>query len=196
MAEHSSTVIILAGPNGAGKSTAAPFVLHESFGITQFVNADDIARGLSGFAPETAAIAAGRIMLTRLRALAENRVTFAFETTLSTRFYTRWLASLQSDGYRVGLIFLYLTSPELAVERVQRRVAEGGHNIPHDIIRRRYWRGLHNLLHLYTPLADEWAVYNNSGPMPDPIAAGTREQIEQISEPGLWSRIVKEHPDA
>ncbi len=196
MAEHSPTVIVLAGPNGAGKSTAAPFVLHESFGITEFVNADDIARGLSGFAPQTVAFAAGRMMLTRLRSLAANRVTFAFETTLSTRSYAHWIASLQSEGYRVGLIFLYLNSSELAVERVQCRVAEGGHDIPHSVIRRRYGRGLGNLLNLYIPLADEWAVYNNSGPMPDPIAAGTREQIEQINVPGLWSRIVKEHPDA
>ncbi len=195
MTEHSPTVIVLAGPNGAGKSTAAPFVLHESFGITEFVNADDIARGLSGFAPETAAIAAGRVMLTRLRSLAESRAAFAFETTLATRFYTNWLAGLQRTGYRVGLIFLYLDSPELAIERVRRRVTEGGHDIPEDTIRRRYLRGLHNLFRLYISQVDEWTLYNNSGLIPQPIAAGSRDHAEQIDDPALWDRITKEHRD-
>lgn len=193
MAEVSPTIIILAGPNGAGKTTAAPFVLHESFGITEFVNADDIARGLSGFAPETAAIAAGRIMLNRLRSLAANLATFAFETTLSTRSYARWLPTLQHSGYRVGLVFLYLDSPDLAIERVRGRVAEGGHDVPTPIIRRRYTRGLDNLINLYLPIADEWAVYNNSGQTPDLIAEGRTRRADQVVDAERWKRITEGH---
>jgi len=189
----SPTIIILAGPNGAGKTTAAPFVLHENFGLTEFVNADDIARGLSGFAPETAAIAAGRIMLARLRSLAASRDTFAFETTLSTRSYARWLPDLQHAGYRVGLVFLYLEGPDLAVKRVRRRVAEGGHDVPEPIVRRRYARGLDNLVNLYLPVADEWAVYNNSGTKPDLIAAGLAGQPERVIDAATWNRITEGH---
>ncbi len=193
MTDPSPTLIILAGPNGAGKTTAAPFVLHESLGITEFVNADDIARGLSGFAPESVAIPAGRIMLKRLRDLAASRATFAFETTLATRSYARWLPDLQRAGYRIGLVFLYLASPDLAVERVRGRVAEGGHDVPEPIIRRRYARGLDNLFSLYLPMVDEWAVYNNSGTTPDLIAEGRTPKPAQIIDPVTWTRISESH---
>jgi predicted ABC-type ATPase len=123
-------VVVLSGPNGAGKSTAAPSLLKGRLSVDQFVNADEIARGLAGFAPETAAIPAGRIMLTRLRELAAARADFAFESTLASRSFARWLESLTSGGYRFHLVFLWLPSADLAVARVRDRVRQGGHDVP------------------------------------------------------------------
>lgn len=135
------SVVILAGPNGAGKSTAAPELLQGELSISDFVNADVIARGLSAFDPDRAAIAAGRIMLGRLRELAHPRETFAFETTLASRSFAPWLRDLRGSGYAVHLIFLWLSSQELAEQRVADRVCSGGHDVPADTIRRRYRRG-------------------------------------------------------
>lgn len=120
------SVVVLAGPNGAGKSTAAPALLHGRLAVEQFVNADEIARGLAGFAPETAAIPAGRIMVARLKELARTRANFAFETTLASRSFAPWLASLVAGGYRFHLVFLWLPSADLAVARVADRVRLGG----------------------------------------------------------------------
>jgi predicted ABC-type ATPase len=133
---------VIAGSNGAGKSTLAPALLRDTFGIPEYVNADTIAEGLSAFAPKDASFDAGRVMLERLRNLASARKDFAFETTLASRFYAGWLKELQSQGYRVNLIFLWLRDLEIAIQRVNERVRFGGHSIPEDTIRRRYERGL------------------------------------------------------
>jgi len=186
------TLIILAGPNGADKTTAAPFVLRDFLGIDEFVNADDIARGLSGFAPEREAFAAGRAMLSRLRELAAARASFAFETTLSTRSYAAWIPRLRAAGFRISLVFLYLPSPEVAVERVAGRVSEGGHDVPESLIRRRYRRGLVNLVQLYIPLADSWTIYDNSGPSPNPIAKRLAGSPPSVLRPDLWESITRE----
>jgi len=130
-------VVIIAGPNGAGKSTLAPALLRDTLGILEYVNADTIAEGLSAFAPEDASFDAGRVMLNRLRELSESRKDFSFETTLATRFYAVWLRDLQQKGYRVNLIFLWLSKVETAIERVNARVRMGGHSIPEATIRRR-----------------------------------------------------------
>src|SRR5215208_2498675 len=151
-----SLVVVIAGPNGAGKSTAAPALLRDVLGVTTFVNADEIARGLSGFAPEHAAVAAGRVMLARLHELADEGADFAFETTLSGRTYLGWLAGLRRTGYRVRLEYIWLSSPDLAVNRVRDRVRRGGHSIPEDTIRRRYDVSLRNFFRLYRPIADTW----------------------------------------
>jgi len=111
------SVVILAGPNGAGKSTAAPELLQEELAVSEFVNADVIARGLSAFDPDRAAMAAGRVMLARLNELARQRESFAFETTLASRSFAPWLRDLRASGYAVHLLFLWLSSPELAVAR-------------------------------------------------------------------------------
>src|SRR6516225_2385361 len=121
MAKSSPYAVVLAGPNGAGKSTSASSILKDALGIDEFVNADIIARGLSGFAPERAAMAAGRIMLARLRELARQRTSFAFETTLASRSFAPWLAGLIRDGFQFHLIFLRLPGPEMAVARVAAR---------------------------------------------------------------------------
>jgi predicted ABC-type ATPase len=158
------TVIVLGGANGAGKSTSASALLRGKLAVTHFVNADTIAQGLAAFAPESAAIEAGRIMLERIRALAASRATFAFETTLASRSLAPWLRDLLASGYRVHLVFLWLPSIDLAVARVADRVRMGGHNIPETTIRRRYLAGLKNFWTLYRPIATSWRVYNNSEP--------------------------------
>lgn len=122
----SPAVVIIAGPNGAGKSTAAPKVLQGALGVTEFVNADEIARGLSGFNPEGVAIAAGRVMLSRLRDLAEQRISFAFETTLASRSFAPWLERLAESGYMVHLVFFWLPSADVAIARVAQRAGTGG----------------------------------------------------------------------
>jgi len=169
MSSSKQSVVILAGPNGAGKTTASPFVIRDTLGINEFVNADHIAQGLSGFSPETTAFAAGRIMLDRLHSLGHQRKTFAFETTLATRSFAPWLRGLKADGYAVRLVFLALKTPEQAIERVKLRVQQGGHDVPEEVIRRRFYRGLRNLFEIYAPMADDWSIYDGIGTEPRPI---------------------------
>jgi predicted ABC-type ATPase len=173
--ERNSKIIVIAGPNGAGKSTIAENLLSKKFGLIHFVNADMIARGLSAFASEKLAVEAGRIMLRRLNKLAEKRANFAFETTLSSRAYAGWIDNLKKNGYEFHLFFLWLPSPELAIERVAGRVAMGGHNIPEEVIRRRYYKGVQNFFELYQKRADTWTVYVYSFTPPLLVAEGIRE---------------------
>lgn len=186
MSEPRPSVVILAGPNGAGKSTAAPTLLQGALAVNEFVNADVIARGLSAFDPESAAIAAGRVMLSRLRALADQRVNFAFETTLASRSFAPWLTGLRASGYEVHLVFLWLSSSGLAIERVADRVRNGGHNIPGDVVRRRYAAGIRNLFDLYMPVATSWLLYNSSGPVPTLVAQRLASQPEQVYDAEVW----------
>lgn len=190
-------LVVLAGPNGAGKSTAAPKLLHEFLGIEEFVNADVIARGLSAFNPEGAAIEAGRIMLRRLRELAARRVDFAFETTLAGRGFAPWIAELVESEYVFHLFYLWVPDPEMCVARVARRVLAGGHNIPEDIVRRRYAGGLRNFFQLYRPLAGTWELIDNSlsGHM-RLIAAGGRGQPPWVYDESAWSRLLREYGGA
>jgi predicted ABC-type ATPase len=164
--------IIIAGPNGAGKTTfARSFVPHEG-GLVDFVNADLIAAGLSPFAPEAAAIRAGRIMLAEIRRLVAERADFAFETTLSGRAYARMIPTWQDDGYRVELIFLKLNSIRLANARVRQRVKQGGHFVSPKIVSRRFRAGWSNFNSLYRPLVNAWRLYDNSGTSAKLIAEG------------------------
>ena len=162
MAEERPLVVVIAGPNGAGKSTTAPRLLQGPLGVAEFVNADTIARGMSAFHPESVAVAAGRVMLARLRALAEAREHFAFETTLAGRNFAPWLTGLRASGYWVDLAFVSLPDPEMAVERVQARTRSGGHNVEPEVVRRRFQRGLGNFFNLYRLLVDSWQIYDNS----------------------------------
>ncbi len=189
-ATPSPSLIALAGPNGAGKSTAGPTLLKDTLGVTEFVNADLIAQGLSPFAPEAAAVAAGRIMLARLRERARRRTTFAFETTLAGRSYAPWIAGLIDGGYRFHLVFLWLPSPEFAIRRVADRVRQGGHHVPEDLIRRRYHRGLANFHRLYQPLATSWWLYDNSDSFsPREIATGGRGRNPRILDRIKWQAV-------
>lgn len=137
-------------------------VLPEMLGCKEFVNADEIAKGLSPFNPESVAIEAGRLMLQRMDDLLSEGSDFAFETTLSTRSYVKFIERAQAKGYFVTLLYFWLPTPEQAIERVATRVREGGHNIPSDVIRRRYANGIKNLTALYIPLCNYWAIYDNS----------------------------------
>src|SRR4051794_17387848 len=190
MAESAPSVVVLAGPNGAGKSTSAPSILKDALGVDEFVNADVIARGLSGFEPERAAIAAGRIMLARLRDLARQRTSFAFETTLASRSFAPWLADLVRNGYQFHLVFLLLPDPEMAVARVAARVSEGGHAVPEETIRRRYEAGLRNFFGLYQPMATTWNFWDNSTESGlTPIASGEGQATLRVSNQAIWAQI-------
>lgn len=185
-------IIVVAGCNGAGKSTIAPHLLRDAFGLKDFVNADTIAQGLSAFAPETVSMEAGRLMLKRLKDLANERKSFAFETTLATRFYANWLAELQTKGFEFHLVFLWLESPELAFERVRERVASGGHNIPEDVIYRRYFKGLGNFFKLYKPIANTWTIFDNSNFGSAEIVAEGRGINNEIFNRKSWEKICKQ----
>jgi predicted ABC-type ATPase len=155
-------VVMVGGPNGAGKTTWAYRRLSSTLNIREFVNADEIARGISPLDPEASAIAAGRLMLDRLSELLEVRASFAFETTCAGRTHIRLLRNCRMAGYRVSFVFLWLPSPDLAIARVARRVRLGGHRIPSDVVIRRYWAGVRNMRDLYLPFADYAFVYDNS----------------------------------
>jgi predicted ABC-type ATPase len=159
-------VIIIAGPNGAGKTTFAREFLPNEADCPVFVNADLIAAGLAPFAPDTAAVQAGRVMLHELQRHFAARASFAFETTLSGRTYLRHIERWRAAGYRVKLIFLKLDSAEEAIARVAQRVRQGGHTIPEPVIRRRFAAGLTNFEQAYAPAVDAWALYDNAGPEP------------------------------
>lgn len=177
-------VIVIGGPNGAGKSTIAPLVLRDYLAIPDFVNADQIAAGLSAFNPEGAAFEAGRIMLRRLQELAGSGKSFAFESTLSSRTFSVFLTKLKAQGYRVDLCYVWLSSVALAQERVALRVRMGGHTIPPNVIARRYARSVQNFRSLYLPIADKWSVFDNS--------ESTNQQLIAEGEVGLQEKIYEE----
>lgn len=190
MAESAPNVVVLAGPNGAGKSTSAAAILRDALGVDEFVNADVIARGLSGFEPERAAIAVGRIMLGRLRDLTEQRTSFAFEITLASRTFAPWLGDLIQTGYQFHLVFLWLPDADMAVARVAARVREGGHDVPEGTIRRRYEAGLRNFFWLYQPMAMSWEFWDNSGePALTPIASGAESAPPVVHERAICESI-------
>jgi predicted ABC-type ATPase len=185
------SVIVLAGPNGAGKSTLAPVLLRGKLGVTEFVNADVIARGLSAFDPNRVALQAGRIMLERLRELARQRLTFAFETTLASRSFAPWIAQLIKGGYRFRLTFIWLPDAEMALQRVRDRVLFGGHDVAAETVRRRYSAGVRNFLELYRPLVDSWRFYDNSvGQQMRLIAVGRRMIVRHVTDAETWNRIT------
>ena len=155
------TLYIIAGCNGAGKTTAAYTILPEVWNCKEFVNADEIARGLSPLNVESVTIQAGRLMLERIEALLNEDVSFAIETTLATRSYVKLVERAQAKGYDVNLLFFWLNSPEVAIRRVAQRVKEGGHNIPADVIIRRYWAGIHNFFELYKDKVNAWMLVDN-----------------------------------
>jgi predicted ABC-type ATPase len=187
-------VIIIAGPNGAGKSTTAPEILKGALGVTEFVNADTIAQGLSAFNPENAAFHAGRIMLERLQQLADEKENFAFETTLASKTFAHWLKKLKAEGYSFHLFYLWLPSPEFAIARVAERVRMGGHNVPDETVRRRYHAGPKNFFQLYRPIADSWRIYDNARPgEPRLISSGENDTIETVADMPLWEAFKREY---
>lgn len=187
MSVPSPSLIVLAGPNGAGKSTIAPALLRDELHVTEFVNADAIAAGLSAFAPETAAIAAGRIMLSRAKELAARQESFGLETTLASRSLAPWITTLTQAGYAFHLVFLWLPSADVAVARVCERVRLGGHDVPDATVRRRYQSGLRNFFGLYRAMTATWQLRDATGLGPPPIiATGRGVQIRTIGDRALW----------
>jgi predicted ABC-type ATPase len=165
----SKRILIIAGPNGAGKTTFARSFLPEEAQCPRFINADLIAAGLSPFAPEEAAVKAGRLMLEEIDESVARGESFAFETTLSGVGYRQHIRRWRGLGYHVSLFFLRLPDHETAIARVAMRVRQGGHDIPEGVIRRRFTAGLRNLERLYKPEVDAWIVYDNAGDRPGPI---------------------------
>jgi predicted ABC-type ATPase len=184
-------IVILGGPNGAGKTTAARVLLAKFIHVRQFLNADEIARTLLPDNLEASALAAGRRMIERMRELLREGASFGLETTCSGKSYVRILRQSKEEGWRITLLYLWLKSPEDAIARVAHRVREGGHNIPSEVVRRRYYAGLSNLLKLYLPLADEAEIYDNSDKRRILIAERREGGTLLVHDSRRWARIRK-----
>lgn len=180
---------IIAGCNGAGKTTATFTILPEIINCKEFVNADEIAKGLSPFQPEKVAFESGRIMLNRINELLKENQSFAFETTLSTKSYKQKIILAREKGYSITLLFFWLQSIELAKERVRMRVLEGGHNIENDVIERRYKNGLKNLFELYLPIVDNAFIFDNSNGKHDLIAEKVLHEQLHVSNQEIYNGL-------
>lgn len=185
---------IIAGCNGAGKTTASFTILPEIIDCKEFVNADEIAKGLSPFQPEKVSFESGRIMLKRINELLEGNESFAFETTLSTKSYKNKILQAKKQGYSVTLIFFWLENIELAKERVKTRVKEGGHNIPKEIIERRYLKGIKNLFEIYLEIVDGALIFDNSYGKHNLIAQKIESEKIIIQDTEKFNRL-KEYYD-
>lgn len=185
-----SKLFIISGCNGAGKTTASYTILPEMLDCKEFVNADEIARGISPFKPESVSIQAGKIMIERIRNLIINGIDFALETTLATRTHANVIKFAQENGYKVTLVFFWLNLPSLAVERVRMRVESGGHNIEEKTIRRRYDIGIKHLFSLYIPLCEYWMIINNSTLPPELVAEGGKNQESKIYNKPTYNKII------
>jgi predicted ABC-type ATPase len=183
---------IIAGCNGAGKTTASYIILPEILDCKEFVNADEIAKGISPFQPEKVGIEAGRLMLKRINKMLESGENFAFETTLSTKSYIQFIKKARLLDYQVTCLFFWLDSEELAISRVETRVKEGGHHIPEDVIRRRYKSGLKNFFNLFLDKVDNWLFINNSGDAYEVIAEGALND-ETINNIEQWELLKRNY---
>ncbi|MDR2389798.1 MAG: zeta toxin family protein [Tannerellaceae bacterium] len=182
---------IISGCNGAGKTTASYTILPEMLKCREFVNSDEIAKGLSPFNADsiTVAVEAGRIMHRRIKELIAVGETFALETTLATRSVVKLMQEAQEKGYYVTLLYFWLNTPDLAVERVKMRVAAGGHNIAESTIRRRYDSGIRNLFELYLPVSDYWMITDNSMSPMEVIAKGFKNDKKEIYKPTIFNQL-------
>ena len=188
--EMNKMLYIIGGCNGAGKTTASYTVLPDILDCREFVNADEIARGLSPFNPTDVAIEAGRLMLQRIEELLSREESFSIETSLASRFYINLIRRAHAKGYRVTLLFFWLNSPELAIQRVAERVSKGGHDIPEKIIRRRYVSGINNLFNLYAAEVDSWSIYDNSTIHRCKVAVGGKSIETIINEETIYNQII------
>ena len=176
---------IIAGCNGAGKTTASKRFLPSILNCRQWVNADEIAYGLSPLDPQSVAFQAGRLMLERIQELLSQDETFAIETTLSTRAYRNLVLQAQAKGYQVELVFFYLPSPQMAINRIAHRVKHGGHHVPDDVVVRRYYRGLKNLKEIFMPIVDRWTLYRFESSSYVIIARGKKGDVYDLSDQSL-----------
>jgi predicted ABC-type ATPase len=185
----SKRMYILAGCNGAGKSTVAKELIPNVLSAISFVNADEIAFQLSPYHPESVAIQAGRIMLTQIQELLQEGESFTFETTLSAKSYTSIIHQAKNLGYEITLLFMWLKSVELAIERVATRVKEGGHHIPTDTIKRRYTAGIKNLFQIYLPIVDNLLIFDSTNSVPVPIAHKFIDESLIITHSLKWHQL-------
>ncbi|MBI4707797.1 MAG: zeta toxin family protein [Candidatus Omnitrophica bacterium] len=183
-------VYIIAGPNGSGKTTFAKKFLPNYAKCQNFINADFIAQGLSPFSPQAAAIKAGRLVLEQIHDLAKKDIDFAFETTLSGKSYISFLQELKKKGYSINIFFLWIPNPELALSRIKDRVAAGGHDVPAVDVKRRFYRGIYNFLHHYSPLSDSWLLFNNADAVPRLIVQSKFGKVEIINK-DLFEKITE-----
>ncbi len=181
-------IYIISGCNGAGKTTASYTILPDLLDCKEFVNADEIAKGLSPFNPENASIQAGKLMLKKIHDFIEKNEDFAFETTLAAKSHRNIIRKAQANGYKAILLFFYLRTPDLAVKRVEIRVKEGGHNIPEKTIRRRYESGLKNFFNIYRLLVNEWMFIDNSGD-PYEIIGESNQILTEIHNKSAWGNL-------
>jgi len=181
---------IISGCNGAGKTTASFTILPEMLNCKEFINADSIAFGLSPFNQEQVAIEAGRIMLSRIDVLLQSKDDFAIETTLASRSYVSLIHKARKIGYKITLIYFWLSSPEEAKQRVATRVSKGGHHIPDEIVERRYYRGIYNLNHLFTAICDFWIVVDNNTGKPELVVSGEFSGSKIIYNADIWDIIT------
>jgi Uncharacterized protein conserved in bacteria len=183
-------LFIIAGCNGAGKTTASYTILPDMLNCEEYVNADEIAKGLSPFNPSIVAIKASKLMMERIFELIEKGEDFGIETTLATRSLVRVITSAQSKGYVVTIVFFWLKMPELAIERVKLRVAAGGHDVPEETVRRRYDAGIDNLFRLYLPVCDYWILIDNSNSPSKIIAEGGRSIVTKIHNKNVYNQLL------
>ena len=182
-------VYIIAGPNGSGKTTFAKTFLPEYAKCNRFINADLIAAGLSPFSPQQVAIKSGRLVLEQIKEYAENGVDFGFETTMSGVTYLKYFEMLKEKGYRINIFFLWIPGEQLAITRVKDRVAQGGHNVPIEDIKRRFGRSMDKFFKNYRLLADKWILFNNAETIPKIIAKKQNAHIEVVNQ-DLFEKIT------
>lgn len=194
--EQNPNFIIIAGPNGAGKTTTADVFLpkHKTM---NYINADNIAKGLSPYGTGTLALhrKAGVIAIDQIKTCIKNKQSFALESTLSGRSHVKFIKNAKENGFKITIIYVYLNDVSLSIERVKHRVANGGHNIPINDIKRRYPRGLHNIVHVYRPLADELMIIDNSAKNAtinhESVVYKTSTDSECIQQPNIWNKILE-----
>jgi len=187
----SKRILMVAGPNGAGKTTLTQRLIVNSSMLYEFINADDIARSLAPVHPESMALTASKLMIKRLKELLDSNKSFAFETTASGTNYLRHIKSAQSKGYEINLTFLWLANPEQAVKRVAQRVKQGGHHVAEEVITRRYYLGLKNLIKYYLPLANSVLIMDNSSEESSAriIARKNRDDFLEVFDKDIWKKI-------
>ena len=189
MITKAPNLFIISGCNGAGKTTASFTVLPETLACMEFLNADEMARGLSPLNPDKAAMEAGRMLIKKMEKLIQLKTDFAVETTLASKMYTKTIATAKTYGYKITLVFFWLDTVDLAIERVKNRVNEGGHNVPETTITRRYHSGIRNLFNLYIPISDYWMIFDNSKTNSKLIAEGYTNKTIDIKNNIIYETL-------